>query len=634
MFQRSSWVSPASPEAVPRSLRVLLALLGVSAIAGAAAIVAGATSRRAPRSTVAPICTPPALDLSARLPGTPLLVTPAPDERDAMPQTQLSFLGVPRSRLGVLSVTGSVSGTHSGRLEAYSQGDGASFLPSRPFVAGETVSVSGSWSVGGSVHPFSYSFLVGDPDPIARLPEHGVPNGPAGTVSHFHSSPGLRPPVLAVTKTSPAAQAGGDIFLAAYPGPGQTGPAIYDARGQLVYFKRLPRNTFAADVRVQRYRGQPVLTWWQGTISRHGFGLGEGEIYSRSYRPLATIHAGDGLVEDLHELTLTPAGTALITAWKPLYCDLAPLGGRGRAGVYDSVLQEIDVRTGLVMYEWDSLEHVSLAASYMPIAGASVAWPYDWFHLNSIALERDGSLLISSRATWAVYDIDPRTGTINWTVGGRNPTFASAPGSLLAWQHDAEPLGPDLFTVFDNGGPPSPLRHSRGAVVRLDPATHTARVIRSVTIPTPIFAQTQGDLERLPNGDWWIGWGDVNETSEVSAGGRQLFEAHTPAGSESYRTLRFPWSAQPLTRPALALVRAGTAGPLRAYASWNGATGVARWRLLGGDAPTALRALVTQARTGFETALPVPASTAFVAVQALAADGHVLATSPTGRPPR
>ena len=274
-------------------------------------------------------------------------------------------------------------------------------MPDTPFTAGELVSVSGIWTAAARPRPFAYSFTVGEPDRIARLPEPGKPAGRPGTVWHFRSAPGLTPAVLTVTKSSPAAARGGDIFLATYPGPGAMGPMIVDPRGQLVYFKPLGANTFATNVRVQRYAGRPVLTWWQGTISNHGFGLGQDEIYSSAYRPIATVRAGNGLLADLHELQLTARGSALITAWKPLYCDLAPGGGRARAAVYDTVFQEIDIRTGLVMYEWDPLEHVALSDSYMPIGGASVAWPYDWFHLNSIALASDGSLLISARATWA-----------------------------------------------------------------------------------------------------------------------------------------------------------------------------------------------------------------------------------------
>ena len=188
--------------------------------------------------------------------------------------------------------------------------------------------------------------------------------------------------------------------------------------------------------------------------------------------------------------------------------------------------------------------------------------------------------------------------------------------------------------MFDNGGPPSKQLHSRGEVVRIDPGSGTARVVATVAIPTPIFAQTQGDLERLPDGSWWIGWGNVNESSEVSAAGVQLFEAHTPAGSESYRTLRFPWSARPSTRPALALAAGAGAGSLRAYASWNGATAVAAWRLEEGASASALRPVRTVARNGFETVIEAPATGAYAVVQALDSRGAVLASSAAVRAPR
>jgi Arylsulfotransferase (ASST) len=575
----------------------------------------------------APTCVPATLDASAQLSGTPLLATPAPGGLDAMPQTQISLLGAPAAQISQLLVRGSVSGLHSGRLEAYSQGDGASFVPSAPFTVGETVSVSGSWT-SGATHSFAYSFTVGDPDPIATLPESGKPAGRPGTVWHFRSAPGVDPAVLTVSKTSAAAARDGDIFLATYPGPGPMGPTIYAPSGRLVWFKPLPANTFAADVKVQRYERRPVLTWWQGTISNHGFGLGEGEIYSRSYRPIATVRAGDGLAEDLHELTITPGGAALITAWKPLYCDLAPEGGRTLAAVYDSVFQEIDIRTGLVMFEWDSLDHVPLGDSYMAASGASVAWPYDWFHLNSIAPEPDGSLLISARSTWTVYDLDAATGQIVWQAGGRRPSFTMGPGSSTAWQHDAQPLGADSYSVFDNAGPPSGRTHSRGIVVHIDRQTNTASLIATIRIATPIFAQTQGDLERLGGGRWWIGWGNVNQSSEISAAGKLLFEAHTPDGSETYRSLRFAWNGAPAGAPSVAVAGA-PGGALRVYASWNGATAVAGWRLRAGPSPRTLTTLRTVASAGFETVLRAPASARFVAVCALDSSGRVLATSPT-----
>jgi Arylsulfotransferase (ASST) len=270
----------------------------------------------------------------------------------------------------------------------------------------------------------------------------------------------------------------------------------------------------------------------------------------------------------------------------------------------------------------------------MPSSGAKTAWPYDWFHLNSIAVDGAGDLLISARSTWAVYDIDAGTGVIRWQLGGRRPTFTMGPGTQTAWQHDAQPLGPDTISLFDNGGPPSSLRHSRGIVLRIDQAARTAELLHSVAIRTPIFAQTQGDLQLLPSGNWWIGWGNVNESSEVSAAGTQLFEAHTPAGSESYRTFRYRWSARPATRPQ-AVVRRGANGAPTVYVSWNGATAVARWRVEAGRSPARLASAAGASPAGFETAIAAPRSAAVVRAVALDARGRVLGASlPVTVPPR
>jgi Arylsulfotransferase (ASST) len=597
-------------------------------VAGVLALALGpGVGGSAASASASPSCLPADLDASARLPGTPLLVSPMPGSADATPTNQISFLGAPASALGDLTVSGSSSGVHDGRLEPYSQDDGASFVPAQPFSPGERVTVAGGYLAAGATVPFSYSFTVGAPDPIAELPESGRTSGPAGTILHFHSAPQLTPPRIRIFHSAPASRAGGDIFLSVYPGPGQTGPEIMAPDGQLVWFLPLATGTFATNVLVQRYLGKPVLTWWQGTISHHGFGFGEGEIYDEHYRPLASVAAGNGIAEDLHELQLTPQGTALITAWKPLYCDLSSVGGPDDVALYDPVMQEIDVKTGLVMYEWDSLDHVPLRDSHIPVSKASVAWPWDWFHMNSLQLLGDGSWLISSRNTWAIYDVDSHTGRIRWQLGGRQSSFAMGPGTRFSWQHDARRLGADLLTLFDNSGPPSHHPQSKGLVIRIDMRRRRARLVHVARPPGRLWAQTQGDLQLLPDGDWWLEWGDTGEISESSPSGRLLYVAHSPGDTQIYRALRFRWRGEPLTAPALALARGGHRSWL--YASWNGATGVARWRVLGGSTPGALTAVSTRRASGFETRLPLPRGAAYGAVQALAANGHTLASSAT-----
>jgi hypothetical protein len=67
---------------------------------------------------------------------------------------------------------------------------------------------------------------------------------------------------------------------------------------------------------------------------------------------------------------------------------------------------------------------------------------------------------------------------------------------------------------------------------------------------------------------------------------------------------------------------------LTVYASWNGATTLARWRVLGGDSPNQLRPLATAATTGFETGITVPTQR-YVQVQALDSTGAAIGTSAT-----
>jgi hypothetical protein len=616
------------------ALRLALASLALMAGAGAAAAAprSAAATREAAGPAVAqagaPSCTPQTLDASAQLDGA-VTVSPMPGAADASPSTQISFLGVPLAALGDVTVTGSVSGAHNGQLEPYSQGDGGSFVPQKPFVAGETVTVSAELTLSGTPQPLEFEFSVADEDSLTTTPERVHPVA-ADATQQFVSRPDLLPPIVKVATSSPD-QAPGDAFLAPYGVAGQAGPMILDRGGRLLWFAPLPPSTEAANLRVQLYDGKPVLTWWQGRITVHGFGLGVDVIADSHYATIAKIRAGNGYQADLHDFQITPAGTALLTAYTAVHCDLAALGGSSDGAVVDSLFQEIDIGTGLVMFEWTSLDHVALADSHTPVAGTSAVWPFDFFHLNSVNLDPDGTLLVSSRNTWAVDDIDAQTGQVLWTLGGKQSSFTEGPGAATSYQHDARPVGPDLYSVFDNGATPQVHAQSRGVVLALDPQQHSVSVQTQYRHPgRPLLADSQGDMQQLAGGDWFVGWGQAPDLSEFSPTGTLLFDASLPAGYESYRALCFPWVGTPLRPPALAL-RRSRGGATVAYASWNGATQVARWELLTGVAPRGLARAVVAPRTGFETAIALPGDrrARFVAVRALDAIGATLGTSAT-----
>jgi hypothetical protein len=567
-----------------------------------------------------PACVPGTLDNSAILAGA-VTVSPVPGSRDASPLTQVSFLGVPAGQISAVHVVGTLSGSHGGRLAAYSQGDGASFLPSTPFSEGERVTVSAQVRLGRARHELHDTFAIAREDPISSSPE-AIHPGTAAEVQAFHSRPDLHPPTVTVTAQSPAV-AQGDQFLAPYSGPGQAGPMILDQAGGLVWFKPLPAHVSASNFRVQEYAGRPVLTWWQGDITERGFGLGTDVIADSSYTKVAQVKAGDGLQADLHDFQLTPRGTALITAYDPILCDLSAVGGPADGAVNDGVVQEVDVRTGLVRLQWTSIDHVGLGESYER-AASSLAWPYDFFHVNSVGLDPDGGLLVSARNTWAVYDVDRRSGQIVWRLGGKKSSFAEGPEARTAWQHDPRELPDGTISLFDNGSSPTVHHQSRGIVLRLDPQQGTATLVSQFIHAPALIAESQGNLQALANGDWFVGWGQVPDFSEFGPEGNLLFDAHFPAHTQSYRGFRLAWTGMPAHRPSFSFQ-----APATVYASWNGATRVVAWRVLAGASPARMRPVAEAPRSGFETTIPLPPGTAgpYLQIEALDGSGTALGAS-------
>jgi hypothetical protein len=548
---------------------------------------------------------------------------PIPGGRVAAPQTQITLRGVTRGHVGRVIVTGSSTGRHTGRVVFDSDGHGASFLPAKPFAPGELVTVRTKLHIRGA-RDGTFHFTIAHPaGAIPATPLAMAPRVP-GDEFTFHSRPDLTPPAVEVTKQSAGASTG-DIFITPQQGPTQNGVMILNSQGALVWFQPIAPPDIAADLRVQRYQGKPVLTWWQG-YSGAGVGAGEDVIYDSSYRQVAVVRAGNGLTADLHEFRLSPQDTALITAYYPVYWDASAIHGSPQQVVLDSVVQEIDVRTGLVLYQWDSLDHVPLADTYETVP-KTAGGPFDYFHINSVQEQPNGDLLISARNTWAAYDIDHETGSIVWTLGGRNSSYKLSSGAVFAFQHDVRlhtESDPTVTLFDDGGGPPRVHNESRAITVRLDSSGKTATLLNQEQHSPALSAAFEGNVQALPGGEEFVGWGQQPYFSEYDAQGQMMFDARFVDSNSSYRAYRFPWIGKPAAAPS---VTASTEGnTANVYVSWNGATQVASWRVLAGSASDALQAVVTAPSQGFETQIAIAAQP-YVAVQALDAAGRALATS-------
>jgi hypothetical protein len=553
----------------------------------------------------------------------PVTVFPIPGGRVAAPQTQITLRGVTRGHVGRVIVTASRTGRHTGRVVFDSDGQGASFLPAKPFAPGERVTVRTALNIRGA-RAGTFRFAIARPAGAIPATPLDLADREPGDEFTFHSRPDLTPPAVEVTRQT-AQAAPGDIFITPQQGPTQNGVMILNGQGALVWFQPIKPPDIAADLRVQRYQGKSVLTWWQG-YSGAGVGAGEDVIYDSSYRQLAVVRAGNGLTADLHEFRLSSQDTALITAYYPVFWDASALHGAKQQVVLDSVVQEIDIKTGLVLYQWDSLDHVPLRDTYEAVP-TTAGGPFDYFHINSVQEQRSGDLLISARNTWAAYDIDHRTGAIVWTLGGRNSSYKLSSGAVFAFQHDVRlhtDSDPTVTLFDDGGGPPRVHTESRAITVRLDSSGKVATLVSEEQHSPALAAAFEGNVQALPGGDEFIGWGQQPYFSEYNAQGQMMFDARFVDSNSSYRAYRFPWTGKPAAPPSVTVLAEGNSANV--YVSWNGATGVASWRVLAGSASDSLQAVVTATNQGFESQIAI-ATQPYVAVQALDAAGRALATS-------
>jgi hypothetical protein len=478
----------------------------------------------------------------------------------------------------------------------------------------------------------------------------------------FITAPQLHPMKVGVQTQQPGT-APGLTFVSPYslsenPSQlvGETGPLMMDKSGNPVWFLPVSSNNRAQamDFQSQTLFGQPVLTWWQGTIAGTvPSPLPDGEpmpggryiIENSHYQKIMNIKAKNGFSANEHEFLITPQGDAVFVASKVAKADLTPYGGVKRGVYVDCEVQEVNLRSGKLVFTWDMAKHIPLSDSLVPAPG-SAGQVWDPYHMNSIDVSPDGSqLLVSSRNTWTVYDISHQTGQILWRIGGKENQFSlpseliTGPyGSAFQYQHDARyvPGGISLFDDAGLGSAPTsgPYGAGRGMVLNLEVNTLTARLQSPLDYHDPVLRpSSQGDVQTVMNGDHFVGWGsDVQSDgssnsyySEFTAGGTMIYDVLMPGENVSYRAFSDQWVGFPLTKPAAVVTQAG--GQRTVYASWNGATEDAAWELLAGPNRSSLTPVSITSRTGFQTPIPMTVASRFYKVRALAADGAVLGSS-------
>jgi hypothetical protein len=626
----------------PSAVAQLAALAAIGLLVAVVVAAVTGTPARATSYAQAPSYAQPLPEASGGLD-----VVPFPGTPDVPPGTRIDFPALAPAQLVSIRAVGSHSGSHTGTLSAQPGGRGTQFTPDRPFAAGERVWVSAGLAskpaaaAAGApgARSLRFSFQIATPAPehvsgSASLGSAGSPSlkhsgfarsGPGSPKAKtqltqtFHSAPRLHPPLVRMIGQD-TDTAAGDIFLDAHHSA-HRGPYILNSAGGLLWFGQLRgRRGLASDVRVQHYAHHPVLTYHQGTPTR-----GVGVLLNDHYQRVHTVTAGDGYQRQgftMHEFQLTPQGTALAEVVATVHANLTSVGGPPNGLVYDTIIQEVDVASNRVVWEWSALGHLPLRDSY---AKYQPGVPFEAFHLNSIQQLPGGNLLISLRHMWAVFSINKKSGKVNWELGGKHSSFSIGRGAHFEWQHDARLHGNRLLTVFDNGaGLTRNASQSRALKIFLD-GRHATLLHAYEHIPA-VLALSQGSVQLLPNGNVFVGWGFAPTFSEYTRAGRQIFTGWFHSPVQSYRAYRAHWTGKPPWPPSIDVTRPGP-GKITVYASWNGATEVARWRVLAGASKTALKPVARAPRRGFETRVAVHTGQQYVEAQALAASGKVLATS-------
>ncbi|KAH7145650.1 ASST-domain-containing protein [Dactylonectria estremocensis] len=454
--------------------------------------------------------------------------------------------------------------------------------------------------------------------------------------SPFRSRPDLSPPRFNITIPAADDASPGFLFVTPYPGfggspflPEQPAAYIFRDNGDLVWSSLGYFSGFVANFQAATYQGHPVLQAFQGTIDpRHGRGHGTLQLLDHHYRPVAQVQSVTNKIPSIHELRIIDGKTALIEIYDPVPYDLTPYGGsREQNWIVDSILQEVDIETGELIFEVHSLDIVSPADSLAPLpAGAALDAPnaWDYFHLNSIDKDDEGNYLISARHTSTIYKLSGRDGSIIWQLGGKRSTF-DLPSELdFGYQHDARFLNRsadgaiETISFFDNSawtfGPneedqATTRSHSRALIVELNHNDKSLLVVHSYASPDGLSAHSQGNAQILPNGNVFVNWGQEGAVTEFLADGTPIFNAFldTDAAVQSYRGFRFEWTGRPRETPSVAAVRRGAETTV--HVSWNGDTEVALWRFYAqdGDGNASSVGKIAEAeRTSFETSATIP----------------------------
>lgn len=425
--------------------------------------------------------------------------------------------------LSDIKVTGSLSGVHTGKIIFAESDTKLLFIPDKFFETGEKVTVY------LKKEGYSFSFFIRSVK-VNEQDFYSVLDYPESGREKESMSPDTMPNIN-VLINGPTAS--GNIFIANIWNLGGGYPStlmILNNNGTPVFARDILRRAY--DFKKQN---DNLLTYYN-EVRRKYHGI------NRYYQIVDSFWCQNGYSTDFHELQVMPNGDAWLMSYDPQWVDMSVIvpGGNTHALVKGLVIQKININKNVV-FQWRSWDHFQITdATHENLLDDTI----DYVHGNSIEVDTDGNIIISSRNMDEITKINTATGNIIWRLGGKNNQFTFINDTIgFSHQHDARRISNGHLTLYDNGNYHTP-HFSRAVEYQLnETAPKTATLVWYYRRTPSIYAFAMGNVQRLPNGNTLIGWGSSYVTlTEVTPAGQIMYELYLPVTMSSYRAFRYEWS--------------------------------------------------------------------------------------------
>ncbi|KAI0836421.1 ASST-domain-containing protein [Hypoxylon sp. FL0890] len=483
---------------------------------------------------------------------------------------------------------------------------------------------------------------------------------PVGADWKFKSRSDLAPPKLNITIPATEDVEKGYLFIAPFAGfpdtpteqhgPRQAGPYIFRDNGDLVWSGYGIYSIWSTNFQAARWRGKDILFSFEGDHNP-GYGHGHGHItiMDNHYETIRELRAGNHKLVDKHEFHIINEETGLIQIYQPVARDLTTWGGSPeQQWIVNAIIQELDIATGKVLFEWASLDHVSPDEAILPInpgqagSGFNSSDAWDYFHINSVDKDSDGNYLISARDACSIHKINGTDGSIIWKLNGKDSSFKVPKEAEFCFQHHARFISQhdnvEIISLYDNsahgtehagGSEVHTAPTSSGKIIKVNTTSWEAELVQAFFPPDDLLSKSQGSIQTLPNGNVLVNWGSSGAVTEYLPDGTPIFHSYFDSGYlglgvENYRAFRYNWTGLPNEEPAIVALKGEK--EVTAYVSWNGDTETRTWRFYAVIDEFGSKEFLGEAeRTSFETSLTITKTdVGAISAEAIDANGKSL----------